>query len=166
MKKYALILTIFGSTWLRADQNTHELSDHLRKNLAPSLISRQESFTEIKKCSDGIHEIQDESLYVFISFSMGDEAILALANEVSSVKGVLLLRGIPQNSFKSLAKKLLDLKQKGLTAEIRIDPKAYCDYGITAIPSFVKLRKNGFDKITGNISLSYALERFSEAVVQ
>ncbi|OJW55209.1 MAG: type-F conjugative transfer system pilin assembly protein TrbC [Alphaproteobacteria bacterium 41-28] len=110
---------------------------------------------------------EDEARYprllVFVSFSMPLQALKALGAQVNAVGGKLVLRGLVGGNFKKTAEKLKELQE-----EIIIDPTLFEDYVISAVPTFVlrnespkKAEDNSYDRLTGNVSLRYALEQFA-----
>lgn len=102
----------------------------------------------------------ESDFFVFISLGMSDEILLSLANEAEKVGGTLILRGLPNNSFRELAKRMLHLKEKGLSASIQIHPAIFQEYGVTGVPAFVLKEDANFEKVSGNISIEYVLELF------
>ena len=108
----------------------------------------------------------DTTLYVFVSFSMPEEAFLALSNEIVRVGGVMVLRGLPGNSFKNLAVKIYELKKQGLRATIQVDPRLFSKYSITTVPTFVTTKDGRYDKLSGNVSLAFALEKMGNENAQ
>lgn len=103
-------------------------------------------------------------LLVFVSSSMPKETLKTLMQEAQKVGGVLVLRGLVLDSFKKTATFVQDIG-KGLW----IDPTLFEAYAITIVPTFVvtqiPFQKEGYyasyDKISGNITLSYALEQLA-----
>ena len=100
-----------------------------------------------------------QGLYVFISFSVPQETWLSLSKELEERGGAFVLRGLPENSFNEFAQRLSELTEKGLNAEVILDPTLYQKYEVTHVPTFVVVDGDDFDKISGNISLQYALEQ-------
>lgn len=105
-----------------------------------------------------LKEDPDQDLYICMSFSVPDSLWLDLSMELEQEKGVFVLRGLPDNSFKLLASKLLNLKKQGLNASIIVFPHIFEEYDITEVPSFIYVGKESH-KITGAISLDYALSK-------
>jgi len=101
----------------------------------------------------------ETSLYVFMSFSIPEEAWLALSEELIRTDGVMILRGLPSNSFKELGRKIKTLRSRGMKAPVHVDPMLFDRFGVKSVPAFVKIKDESFDKICGNISLAYALEK-------
>ena len=99
-------------------------------------------------------------LMVFVSFSMSDQNLKALAHEVQKVGGRLVIRGLHQDSWKATAQKLTFLK-----ITVDIDPEAFDRYHITTVPQFVLQSVSDTDledTLKGNVSLGFALETFSQ----
>ena len=103
----------------------------------------------------------ETSLYIFVSFSMPDDAWLLLSKEVEKTGGIFVLRGLPNNSFKQLAEKLYALRLNGVNATVQVDPRLFHKYNIEKVPSFVTVDENDFDKLSGNVTLAYALEKMN-----
>jgi type-F conjugative transfer system pilin assembly protein TrbC len=139
---------------------------------APSIdvdFSEKKTFLDFlsKECSSckNTHLLNENknTLFIFISFSMPDDLILSLSKEVERFgNGVFVLRGIPKNSFNTFISKVHSLRKRGVTADIQVNPKKFKEYSIDLVPSFVLEKEGKFDLITGNISLKYALEKFSK----
>ncbi len=140
-------------------QNTDELKKKIL--LAKPIRSENQHVEEQAqgKCiaNRAIQTDPETSLYVFVSFSMPEVALLSLAKEVEKVRGVMVLRGLPGNSFKQFTSQLYKLRKQGLQAAIQVDPRLFSKYGITAVPAFVTKTGERFDKLMGNVSLSFAL---------
>jgi conjugal transfer pilus assembly protein TrbC len=76
--------------------------------------------------------------------------------------GVFVLRGIPGNSFAMFTQKLAELRKKGITASILIDPESFEEYGISSVPTIVLVEEGKYDKMTGNVPVQTALVAFKE----
>jgi conjugal transfer pilus assembly protein TrbC len=120
-----------------------------------------------KRCSifPMIDPDPETSLYVFMSFSVPDEAWLALSEEIVQKNGIMVLRGLPGNSFQELAKKIHSLRSRGMKATVQIDPMLFSRFNIDKVPSFVKTTSKGFYKVSGNVSLRFALEKIAQQAV-
>lgn len=93
-------------------------------------------------------------LLVFVSFSMPMDSLKRLNQQVMDHGGKLVFRGLHEGSFMKMAQKL-----KALSAEVLIDPTLFEAHGISEVPVFVK----GNDKLTGHVTLDYALDQFKKA---
>lgn len=99
----------------------------------------------------------ESSFIIFMSFSVPDDVWLSLSKEVESIDGLIVLQGVPNNSFKDLAEHLIRLKSKGMNATVQLHPQLFNQYEISHVPSFVLREGPSFDKVTGNISVGFAL---------
>ena len=112
----------------------------------------------------------------FASLSMPPAALRTMIDDVTRAGGVVVLRGLPQNSAKALTAALSKVARSGeqLTG-VGIDPRLFRAFGIEAVPTYVVTSSDfdlcgGFDclsavpphdRMTGNVSAAYALETFA-----
>lgn len=108
----------------------------------PSFVEKSQAHSKIK---------------IFMSFSVPLETWLDYSKVLEKLEGVFILRGLPENSFDVLARKLMEFRKSGINAPIQIDPEAFDQYDITAVPTLVIEDESGQDKIAGNIRLDAAL---------
>ncbi len=101
------------------------------------------------------------NLYIFVSFSLPKESLKALAIEAKKQNGVLVIRGLIDNSFVKTAQFL-----QGIGEGVILDPTLFRKYKIQAVPTFVQESKAGTLQIAGNITLAYALEKFREGAMK
>ncbi|MCB1073478.1 MAG: type-F conjugative transfer system pilin assembly protein TrbC [Chlamydiia bacterium] len=131
-------------------------------SLASKATSSQETKCPSGGCFEGAPTLEDYPLLVFISFSMPEASLLALAKELETNGGAFLVRGLPNNSFAEFFNKLNLLKEMGMDAPILIDPDSFEEYEVTEVPTIVLKGDEAFDKMSGNVPASYALETFAE----
>ncbi|NGX50731.1 MAG: hypothetical protein K1060chlam2_00581 [Chlamydiae bacterium] len=114
-----------------------------------------------KCCSQGgvFSENQEPTFLAFVSFSMPQELWIQMSRELEQIGGTFVLRGMPNNSFQNFLTHVMELRERGVHAPIGIDPDSFEKYKITAVPTFVLLKKDGFEKTIGNVSVTYALEK-------
>lgn len=118
------------------------------------------------------HNEDRAELYVFISFSMGEKALLNLAHEAQRFGATLVLRGFKDGSYLRTAKALQNIITK--TGQgIIIDPELYTLFNVTAVPTYAlakpftiiaaeRTQTPVHDKLQGHVSLHYALEQFAK----
>jgi conjugal transfer pilus assembly protein TrbC len=124
---------------------------------------------------------------IFASFSIGEKGLRNLIKQAALYRGAVILRGFKNGDLKETAKFLLQFAGKGgsqLEGDsgddlgggregIAIDPTLFEEYSITKVPTYVLTMpceevglgrgcKAQYDKLTGNVSPRYALEKFSE----
>lgn len=119
-----------------------------------------------KNCSSQIENIDiknpKDGILIFVSFSMPKASLIELNKQAQKYNATLVMRGIYKNSFSEMRKKILEISSDGLS--INIDPKAFEQYNIKQVPTFVLIDKNKeINRLSGNVSLDYAHEKLSEA---
>lgn len=140
------------------------LRQQLKESFSAQAIEDSKSH-QIDKCQQCFHEEVASShaqVLVFMSFSIPPNVWISLSQELEHVQGTFVLRGIPQQSFQLLAKRVLELKNQGVNAPIQLDPQAFKTYQIEHVPSFVVMDDDKFDKVIGNVSLQFALNLMTQ----
>ena len=104
-----------------------------------------------------------QELYVFVSLSIPKTRLIEILKEANNYNGVVVLRGLKNNSYKETAIFLQAIIKKSSNGVI-IDPTLFEKYNITQVPVFVlnDPNNNNYDQITGNISLKHALQTFAK----
>lgn len=125
---------------------------------------KNEQSSKCKNCFTGdlLTILEEPKLQIFISFSVPDNIWCSLSHDLAKLGGSFVLVGLPNNSFSELSEKIIKLKKMGVDAQIQIDPIAFKKFQISNVPTFVVSDDNKFDKISGSISLEYALNYMSE----
>ena len=112
-------------------------------------------------------------LMIFISSSMPINSLKQFSIASNKANGVMVLRGLINNSFKQTVSFIRTLNNKQGTRVI-IDPNAFNLFAVKKVPEIVVIIDNNncqwgrcdhtplFDKISGNITLEYALEEISK----
>ncbi len=129
----------------------------------------QEKLPDIQK-SKTSH--QKGELLIFVSWSLGEKALLNLAIDASRYGGTLILRGFIKGSFKKTTQALQKIITKTGQGFI-VDPELYELFNVTAAPTFILTKpfqvnaseRNStpfHDRLQGDISLHFALERFAK----
>lgn len=109
-------------------------------------------------------------LYVFVSTSMSIELLKSYAKWGNIYGATLVFKGLPNGSFKELAK-LVQIITKDNEIAIQIDDEAFERFNVVCVPTIL-LSKNSeyhpnqteqvtYDKMTGNVGIKYSLEQFA-----
>ncbi len=109
---------------------------------------------------------------IFVSFSLGEKALLNLAHEAKIYGATLVLRGFKDNSYTQTVKALQKIIQETGQGFI-IDPELFSLFAVTAVPTTILSRPFQFqtlerrqtplhDRLQGHVSLHYALEKFTQ----
>ncbi len=126
---------------------------------------------QLKHKSD--HTNQLGELYLFVSFSLGEKALLNLAQEAKRWNATLVLRGFIEGSYAKTAKALQHIILKTGQGFI-IDPELFSLFNIKAVPTYIlskPFQLNALertstplhDRIQGHVSIQYALEMFAKS---
>lgn len=113
----------------------------------------------------------------FVSLSMPEETLKILIADVRDAGGMVVLRGLPQNNGRMLAGLLRKVVDEKSAASVSIDPRLFRAFRVNAAPTFVAAGSDftpcddldcvspvpPHDRIAGNITVRYALERMAEA---
>jgi conjugal transfer pilus assembly protein TrbC len=160
-----LCTKVFGwehDVWLKQSENRtdEEAISWLRKQINPEEKRKDLPLLASEPCTSclkgTIIENEEPKLLVFISFTVPDNIWLSLSQEMIDEGGVFVVRGLPDNSFKSFAGKIAKLKEKGMEASVQIHPDLFKVHAIDRVPSFVFLEGKLAHKVCGAISLEYA----------
>jgi len=120
----------------------------------------------------------DEQLYVFVSFSMPEKLIKEYVRDAHIVGGAVLIGGLHNDNFADTVRKVegyVESSSGEANGGIAIDPKAFETFGVKAVPTII-LAENPLvgcldskcdreiplhDRMSGSVSLGYALKQFS-----
>ena len=112
----------------------------------------------------------------FASLSMPPAALRTMIDDVTRAGGVVVFRGLPQNSARVLTAALSKIARPGEQLDgVGIDPRLFRAFGIQAVPTYVVTSSDfdlcdGFDcvsavpphdRMSGNVSAAHALETFA-----
>jgi conjugal transfer pilus assembly protein TrbC len=115
---------------------------------------------------------QINQLMIFVSSSIPINSLRQFAIQSNKANGVLVLRGLINDSFKQTASFIKSLNDNGTRAII--DPISFKLFDVRQVPEIVVIVDDSgcmagkcehtplFDKISGNISLDYALEQIAK----
>lgn len=97
------------------------------------------------------------SIYVFVSFTMNDEALKAYYIDANKIGATLVMRGLIDDSFTVTKAKLDEL---GIAYDI--NPELFDKYNVRQVPTIVEDKIDSIKQITGHIPLIEALRIFNE----
>ncbi|MBP9691879.1 MAG: type-F conjugative transfer system pilin assembly protein TrbC [Alphaproteobacteria bacterium] len=108
-----------------------------------------------------------------MSFSLGEKALLNLAQETKGYGATLVLRGFIEGSYAKTVQALQNIILKTGQGFI-IDPELFSLFFITAVPTYVLAKPFQLlaqtrdqtplhDRLMGHVSISYALESFAQS---
>jgi len=121
----------------------------------PGIIDKWiNNYTQIKAGK----QTAKQGLYIFVSFSLPKTLLESLDNTARKVGARLVVKGLKNNSFKETLRYIREIQPEGVIVDI--DPESFEQFGINLVPAFVVSEGLKYDKIVGNVSISYTLNKF------
>jgi type-F conjugative transfer system pilin assembly protein TrbC len=142
--------------------------EQLKKDLAekiPASIVSDEKLSSLAKgkCSSpSLKQDLNYPVIAFLSFSAPESTWINLSKELEQCGGAIVIRGLPNNSFQRLSALVMRLIKQGVKSPILINPKLFQQYQVKSVPTIVFTDEDRFDKISGNISLAFAIEKAAQ----
>lgn len=99
---------------------------------------------------------------LFVSFSMSETLLSQSFEQAEHLHVTVVFNGLIDNSMPKTASKLSRLTEQYPELSIQIDPVAFEDFGIDAVPALVVSQGQVFDVVRGNLALSDALALIHE----
>ena len=116
-------------------------------------------FDKIKQNSCALEK--QDGLHIFISFSMPKTLLKQYDDIAKKIGAKLVLRGFKNNSFKETINYIQEISSQGIAIEV--NPVLFQKFSVNVVPSFVLSDGEKFDKLVGNVSINYALEKLSDS---
>lgn len=139
-----------------------------------SAFDNSPHFTKEKAKDSGedLSALSSAPFYVFVSFSVGEKALLKLAEEAKAYGATLVLRGFKEGSYVKTARALQKTIEKTGQGFL-IDPELFTLFDITSVPTVIlskpfplesteRVQTPLHDRLQGHVSLRYALDLFLE----
>jgi len=173
-----IMITVIAYTFkVFADVSDEEWAGNLSQDTMDMTWQNLKSQLEESKIygddySDQAMKKKPGGLMVFVSNSMPTTLLQTYAKEAEKYGGVLVFKGLPGGSFKSLTKLLTAIQGENNDCPMQIDEEAFELYGINRVPAIILSKKDdcapwqtckvSYDKIIGNVGIKFALEKFKE----
>lgn len=109
-------------------------------------------------------EINDEDkelvLRIFVSSSMPLSSIRQYFKDSGKYKAILVLKGLPNNSFKQLTQfvQVIGSKERG---NLIMDERLFEQFKVGTVPTIILAANGKTDQLVGNVTTAYALELFA-----
>lgn len=139
----------------------NKISESKNYNLDEIKERNQKILSDSKPCFSGTIKEKYEVM-IFMSFSIPLSLWKEYSESLEKTGGAFVIRGLPEDSFEAFAKALKVLREKGIYAPIIINPKHFEKFEVNSVPTIICVEQKKYDKISGTISLRYALEKFSQ----
>lgn len=158
--------------WLREQEkrsfdlhkNT-ETPDFLRNSPLRPLAQDDQGFidrlVEKRRQAAANSEPAENALY-FVSFSVPPEGLKLMLQETRRFGIPATVRGLVNNNLRETVQRVQALVQDGGADGVQIDPTAFREYGIGAVPVLVVRCERGLDVVRGNLRLEEGLKRIAK----
>ena len=125
-------------------------------SFSENLVS-EETTTKSTPKQAGNSITANNTMLVFVSFSMPEASLKQLAEESKKIPITFIMRGLVNNSFIETSQRL-----NKLNLVVDINPELFDHYHIDCVPVFISLSRNQeVGRIIGNVSLRYAWEKLN-----
>lgn len=140
-------------TWIKQQSTNH------KKFTINDVIHQQAQQNQI--LFDKSANNKNSGLFIFVSFSMPETSLKQWLAQANQVNGVLVIRGLVNNSFKETTLKLASLikEQHG---GMQLNPPLFKTYHITQVPAVVLTNGKNTDVIYGDVPLRDSLQKMAE----
>ena len=154
-----------------SQQSEAVLEDKAFAEIVADLQNHKSSEISQERTTDHYNNMS-ASLYVFVSFSLGEKALLNLAHDAKQFGATLVLRGFKDGSYLKTAQALQQIIQE--TGQgFMIDPELFSLFAVTAVPTYALSRPFQLhspevtqtplhDRLQGHVSVSYVLDVFAK----
>ncbi len=117
---------------------------------------------QFQTCSENIsQEAKTPELMIFVSLSMPEQSLKLWAQQAEKLDGILLLRGLIDNSIQVTTQKTVKLFSDSQNGGFNIDPEKFKQYHIKSVPAVVLARGEDYDVVYGDTSLEAALDHIA-----
>lgn len=127
-------------------------------------IEQFQKTEDIFNVPDTLHNIKTQDEYFFYIFATLTMNKIDLENLIKNAKqyhGVVVLRGLKNNSMIQTIEYLQDILKDNLEGVI-IDPVLFNKYNVQRVPTFILGTKEGnIDVLSGNVSMNFVLQKFA-----
>lgn len=102
------------------------------------------------------------SIQYFVSFSIPQNGLAIMLNNAAQFAVPVNIRGMINNDFRQTANTIFEMTKGSNKGGVQINPKAFRQYGITAVPALVVTCGNKFDRVSGDIRIDGLLRKVAE----
>lgn len=102
------------------------------------------------------------SIQYFVSFSIPRNGLVIMLNNAAQFSVPVNIRGMINNNFRQTADTIFEMTKSINKAGVQINPQAFRQYGITAVPALVVTCGNTFDRVSGDIRIDGLMRKVAE----
>lgn len=102
------------------------------------------------------------AIQYFVSFSIPRSGLAIMLNNAAQFAVPVNIRGMINNDFRQTANTIFEMTKGSNKGGVQINPKAFRQYGIIAVPALVVTCGNEFDRVSGDIRIDGLLCKIAE----
>lgn len=102
------------------------------------------------------------AIQYFVSFSIPRNGLTTMLKNAAQFAVPVNIRGMINNDFRQTANTIFEITKGSNKGGVQINPKAFLQYGITAVPALVVTCGNTFDRVSGDIRIDGLLRKVAE----
>lgn len=103
------------------------------------------------------------AIQYFVSFSIPRNGLVIMLNNAAQFAVPVNIRGMINNDFRQTANTIFEMKKGSNKGGVQINPKAFRQYGITAVPALVVTCGDTFDRVSGDMRIDGLLRKVAES---
>ncbi|AXF79054.1 type-F conjugative transfer system pilin assembly protein TrbC (plasmid) [Erwinia tracheiphila] len=102
------------------------------------------------------------AIQYFVSFSIPRNGLATMLNNAAQFAVPVNIRGMINNDFRQTANTIFEMTKGSNKGGVQINPRAFRQYGITAVPALVVTCGDKFDRVSGDIRIDGLLRKVAE----
>lgn len=154
-------------------KDAKDIKENSYQNLKKEFVGKEKADETEKIEKTNAENIDKFDKYIFVSSSIPKKNLISLAIAAKKHNAYLVMRGLIENSYPKTTAYLQEIIEKSNNGFV-IDPELFKLYQIKQVPAFVVSNKiehcpslegckaPNYDKLVGNVSVSYALEQIAK----
>ena len=103
------------------------------------------------------------AIQYFVSFSIPRNGLVIMLNNAAQFAVPVNIRGMINNDFRQTANTIFEMTKGSNKGGVQINPKAFRQYGITAVPALVVTCGDTFDRVSGDMRIDGLLRKVAES---
>lgn len=144
----------FKSTLKQSISDKYDLSDIKKRT--------DEILSKAVPCKTQVNLAEEYNVYIAMTFDLPQSVWIEYSQTLEKIGGCFVVRGLPNDSFNDFAKKVKHLRDRGVSAAIQLNPKMFEKFQIDLSPTILLVDREKYDKVSGTVSILYALEQFEK----
>ena len=134
-----------------------------------ALASQEVDFSDLFQragCMTGqnLQSLVEEELeaYICVSFSLPGKILSQYIEEAESSGASLIVNGLPKGGIKAFFQEIQKYRKGERFPAFSVRPDLFEEFAVSQVPCIVFRRGSSFDKVTGTVTMDFALQKVRE----